>query len=451
MRHLPSTLSTFPSTSSVFGDFRLDRRLITITKHLTRNPGLSLPKALPNHAALEGAYRFLNNPAVTPTRILMPHYKKTAAAARQSELCVVAHDTTTLSFDGDSRDGFGPLVDGGLGLFAHVSLAIDGHSRAVHGVLDLRTHVRGENAERNESARWPAAVESVEKRIAAPAHAIHVMDREADSYSLLATMIAGGHRFVIRGKHDRTLIDDAKMSAALLKADCLLEREAKLTNRKGSELPATRRAHPPRKSRVAKLAIAAQTVTMRRPRSAGAELPETLTLNVVQAIEVETPSGQRPVEWTLLTTEPIETAANAAQIVDVYRCRWIIEEYFKALKTGLAIEKRQLESREGIENMLAVSMPIAAQLLALRTLARTSSDQPARALSAIQRRILRVLVKERRHTLAANPTAREEMLAVAAVGGHIKWSGDPGWAVLGRGYADIVQAEALWRAMRGEM
>jgi hypothetical protein len=42
------------------------------------------------------------------------------------------------------------------------------------------------------------------------------------------------------------------------------------------------------------------------------------------------------------------------------------------------------------------------------------------------------------------PTARDALLAVAALGGHIKNNGDPGWIVLGRGYQDLLRLELGW-------
>jgi hypothetical protein len=38
------------------------------------------------------------------------------------------------------------------------------------------------------------------------------------------------------------------------------------------------------------------------------------------------------------------------------------------------------------------------------------------------------------------------MLAVAALGGHLKSNGDPGWLVLGRGMHDLLLLELGWRA-----
>jgi hypothetical protein len=40
------------------------------------------------------------------------------------------------------------------------------------------------------------------------------------------------------------------------------------------------------------------------------------------------------------------------------------------------------------------------------------------------------------------------MLGIAALGGHIKNNGDPGWLVLGRGFTRFVEAEAVWRLAR---
>ena len=43
------------------------------------------------------------------------------------------------------------------------------------------------------------------------------------------------------------------------------------------------------------------------------------------------------------------------------------------------------------------------------------------------------------------------MLGIAALGGHIKNNGDPGWLVLGRGFARFLEAEEGWALARDEM
>lgn len=436
-----------------FGDHRRTRRAFEFSRAMERSPEKSLPHIFPRTPDLVAAYRFLNNKAVTPKTILQPHFDATASAVRASEFSIIAHDTTALSFDGEVRTGMGRLVDGGMGLFAHVALALDGPTGAPLGVMDLRTHIRDSKPKRAlESQRWLDGFRAVEARIAAPGQAIHVMDREADAYPLLAALLAEKCRFVIRSKHDRKLMNGATMKSALVESECFLEREIPISRRGGSRLPATRKIHPPRSARTARLSISSETLTIRRPRDANPTLPAQLTLTVVDVLEIDVPAGEKPIEWILLTTEPVHCAADAARVVDIYRRRWTIEEYFKALKSGCAIEKRQLESRAAIENMLAMSMPIAWGLLVLRSQSRQSAESPARALTRRQRVVLRAMLRVHRlNPLPPRPTARDEMFAVASLGGHIPWNGDPGWIVLGRGYHELIAAETAWAAAKGEM
>jgi hypothetical protein len=63
--------------------------------------------------------------------------------------------------------------------------------------------------------------------------------------------------------------------------------------------------------------------------------------------------------------------------------------------------------------------------------------------------LLTTLLAKRNYSLPSRPTARDAMLGVAALGGHIKNNGDPGWLVLGRGFTRLVEAEEIWRLARG--
>jgi hypothetical protein len=169
-----------------------------------------------------------------------------------------------------------------------------------------------------------------------------------------------------------------------------------------------------------------------------------MPVNVIHVFERKPPPGQPPVEWFLLTNLPIDDNDAIAFAVDCYRARWIIEEYFKALKTGCLFEKRQLESAHSLLNALAILAPVAWRLLLLRHLARLKKPAPvAHALTTKQLEVLRAVAKK---PLPGRPTARDAMLAVASLGGHIKSNGDPGWMVLGRGMHDLLLLELGWRA-----
>lgn len=164
----------------------------------------------------------------------------------------------------------------------------------------------------------------------------------------------------------------------------------------------------------------------------------TLMLNVVKVIEVDAPDGCTPVEWNLITTESIASEADLLRIVDTYRARWVVEELFKALKTGCAFEKRQLGSYAALVNALAVFLPIASMIVRLRDIARRSPDGPASLV--IDAKLLDVLRRIARRPLPAKPTAKHVTYAIAALGGHLPRNGDPGWLTLARGFEDLLNA-----------
>jgi hypothetical protein len=46
----------------------------------------------------------------------------------------------------------------------------------------------------------------------------------------------------------------------------------------------------------------------------------------VHVEELHPPVGEKPVVWTLLTSEPIGSTAQIERIIDIYRYRWLIED-----------------------------------------------------------------------------------------------------------------------------
>ena len=121
----------------------------------------------------------------------------------------------------------------------------------------------------------------------------------------------------------------------------------------------------------------------------------------------------------------------------------MIEEFFKALKTGCCIEERQLESRHALLNTLALFLPIAIHLLWIRTCARDAPDTDATELfTPLQ---LTVLSHRSYRRMPAQPTARDALWALAGIGGHIPNNGWPGWQVLGRAFETFVEAVLVWK------
>jgi Transposase DDE domain len=164
----------------------------------------------------------------------------------------------------------------------------------------------------------------------------------------------------------------------------------------------------------------------------------------VHVWEPNPPDNVEPVEWFLYTTEPIKTADQQLAVVDYYRARWTIEEYFKAIKTGCNFERRQLRDYEALTNLLAVFAPIAYRLLLIRSEATRVPHEPHSDLVSSDH--LDVLRAQGRIPLPPQPT--NIYLAIAALGGHIKYSGDPGWLTFLRGYEKLEILVERWRSAK---
>jgi hypothetical protein len=437
------------------GDERLSERLEAIARGAVMQPSKSLPQQSGSEAALLGAYRFLKNLKVTPEAILSPHIMSTVERCATRGRVIVAHDTTDVSFEG--REEFGPLSGDKRGFRAHFALAISvEENREPLGVLHLETIVRedepgdrkkGSKKVPSESLRWNRAAAATHDLLGG-IEAIHVFDSEADIYALMAEMAARGQHFVVRACHDRRT-DDGSVSELLKGADARTQRSVKISARKKNKGEKGRKRHPARAAREATLEISTTTMLLRANVRTPKGTPETLELNLVRVLEVDAPDGETPVEWWLWTNLPIRTREEVLAIVDAYRGRWVIEEYFKALKEGCALEKRQLESPKTMFNALAIFAPIAWTLLRLRSLARSAGDQPQQSLSKAQLICLRFLLLHlQKYQLPPDPTEQQTLTAIARLGGHITSNGEPGWQVLGRGLDTVHIAELGYAATK---
>lgn len=447
------------------GDHRLNERRDRMIAVLEQHPDTSFPEVCADDAEVEALYRFLRNPRLSLPRVIEPHFAATHARCIALNEVLVIHDTTDMVFLGETaRTGLAPLGNGRQGFWLHVALAASADEvRAPLGLVSLlpyirktqprgtrkQDHVRFQDPDK-ETRYWRDGVAAVRRRFGAGASVIHVMDRAADSYELFTTWHTHGDRFVVRLNHDRRIATSdgpGRLRDQAPRNEIRGERQVRLSPRAvGDRSPKARRQHPPRDSRMATLRFAARSLTLLRPVGRRyAHLPAALAVNVIFVSEIDVPAGAEPVEWQLVTSEPIATQEQVLRVVDWYRSRWLIEEFFKALKTGCAYEKRQLESFATLQIALALLAPVAWQLLLLRQLARAAPD--ARATAVLSARQLRVLqMTPGGATLKRAPTLHAALRAVARLGGHLKQNGEPGWLVLGRGMQTLLIMEAGWAA-----
>ena len=229
---------------------------------------------------------------------------------------------------------------------------------------------------------------------------IHVMDREGDQFELMSMLLEHSQRFVIRLAHNRRLepgrgkTDNPKLFESLANTPFLFEREVDISTR-GKPLYSNKLdVFPARKNRIARLEVRAAKREIFAVHSAAAHVPSSLSLQIVEVREVNAPKGEESIIWRLLSTEPVETQEQVAAIVDIYRKRWLIEEFFKALKTGCRFQQLQLESIHALLIALSIETAVAWRLLLLRWAAQYRPQADATTvLSAEQLRLLVALTR----------------------------------------------------------
>lgn len=450
------------------GDARRSARLLRVVESIAKQPGIGFPQALESEAELEAFYRFLNNDSFDAAAVFEPHRLATLARASAAEEdVVVVHDTTTVEFRGDgTRTGMGyTSAVGRQGFLAHISLCLGESSGLPFGVGALQTFTRTQKSKRRrtpplsdsraaaarESSRWLKGVDAVELA-GLGGRAIHLMDAEADFFELFWELQRRGSRFVVRAGHlERLVLEDeegdddefVRLYEAVEALTPIAHRKVSLSARKVNTKTAGsngRRQHPARREREAKVAISATTVALGLKNRPSIDRFE---INVVRVWEESPPTGEPAVDWILFTSEPIATKSDIERVVDLYRKRWLIEDFFKALKTGCALERRQIESYDGFCKVLAILAPIACQLFWLRGMDRLHPDEPATALfTETELEILHRAPATR--GIAKAKTVADAFLLLARLGGHLKNNGPPGWMTLGRGYEELLLLRAGW-------
>ena len=435
------------------GDPRRTKRLVRLAGQLADVPGRSFPKSLVNTGDLEAGYRFFSNEHVSAEAISAPHRERAWARGSQSDWLLSLEDTTEMRFTGGTqRAGLGRLMNDGQGFYLHTSLlvALDaGADRPIPlGVVAYEILVRGERGPKRpwreeyanpnkESLRWMRLMTRVDE--AADAHlasVIHVADREACKYELLAERAEQQRRFIIRVRGpflDRAARGPTRSASFVREVDL----SPRVTDSSGG-----RSARKVRAGRRATLTFQSCPVTLKRPKHVSKERAPEMQLNVVEVREQNAPTGIEPVSWVLVTTESIASDDDVLRVVDAYRARWMIEEYFKALKTGCAFETRQLDSLGSLETALAVFIPIAWQMLLLRGVVRDAPATPPEQVLGPRLLILLVALAAPSLNiwgmkLSKKPTAREVLYAVARMGGHLPNNGPPGWLTIRRGLDDL--------------
>jgi hypothetical protein len=378
-----------------------------------------------------GFGRFLDNPRVTVERLIDGWSDQTGAAAAGRHVLAI-QDTSEINFHTTPgrRRGLGKIGKGvGRGLLLHAMVAVDANSGSCLGLVAGRIWTRRgrirvahekRRSENKESHRWTATAERA-KTVLASATMVTVMgDRESDIFATWATVPEATVHLITRSMHDRRLANGDGLYA-------MAERFAFTTTR----LVALPERELKRSARLAKLTVRFGQVQLARPCSTpDRDLPKSVPLTFVEVIERDPPRGAEPVHWRLLTTHEVADADAAWQIVDWYKMRWTIEQFWRLLKQqGLRLEDSQIETADRLLKLAAIAAKAAVITLQLLQARDAPVSEPASiAFTADEIAVLERLNSqlEGKTSLQKNPnpkaTLRWAAWIIAKLGG---WDGYP--------------------------
>lgn len=448
-------------------DKRLNERFLEIVDQLGKHPTASIPAACGGAAELAAAYRWFDNDKVTFERVLEPHRVATCERiATQSEVILV-QDTTEIDLTRPEQQvaGAGPL-DGSSrrGVLLHLlhTFTPNGtplgtvHASVINRRDDRPTNATKTRAERQtvpiedkESYRWLLSMRQAQDLANQYPQTQFVCmgDSESDIYEVLAETLQapGNAHWIVRAAQDRALRSSVHLREELLAAPVSYRTEITVRGRVAKVNCEKRGRRQPRESREATVEVRAQRVTLRPPYRPDRKLPP-VEVNVVLVRELNPPAGEPAVEWILLTDLSIETAADIRKIVETYSLRWMIEIFFRTLKSGCRVEERRFEHLERHLPCLGVYL-----IVTWRTLyvCRRGRECPEISCEAVfepseWKSIYRVVLGA---TPSQPPPLAEMIRTVAQLGGYVNKKRDdpPGPQTVWLGLQRLHDISTCWK------
>jgi hypothetical protein len=432
--------------SCELGDVRRTKRLVKVGAAVAMRSDASLPKQMIEAAGTKAAYRLFANGDVTHSAVSCPHWEMTRERARApgQGFVLFVQDQTELDF-GRKPDAYelgfvGTTYARGIEVQTTMCVIprIEGERPEVLG-LALQTPWTRNHAPRAKTepghqrtkrrTEYDVWQESVDEIGPAPDEEagttwVSVGDRGSDVFTHLMATRRQGWKCLVRSKHDRKLAD-------LSEEEKTLHARIRAIASQGSG-SIFLRARPGQKARHANLNVSFTAVTL--PATSRAKNAPSLEANCVRVWEEPRAGVAKAIEWILLTTLDVRSVQDALGIVELYRHRWLIEEYHKCLKTGCGIEHRHLNHRDKLLALLGVLSIVAVLLLQLKA-PSPNFKPPDETIQLVK------LITKAKEDLS-EPAAL--LRRIAMFGGFLgrKGDGEPGWQTIWDGWMRI--QDILW-------
>lgn len=236
---------------------------------------------------------------------------------------------------------------------------------------------------------------------------------------------------MVRSKHNRCLDENDKtidkLEKKLTRQSVVYETQVKINPHKSDE-------------RIANLAIRSAEVTFKAPATCLKKTLPNIKINAVLVSEIDPPRRAEPIYWLLLTTLPINEPDEIKLIISLYAKRWLIEIFFKVLKTGCKIDATHLQEKTRIENFIAISMITAWRVMLQTYLPREYPNAPCSVLfTEIEWKLaFEVAYDGKRKIPKRPPTLREAITLIAILGGYKLRKQRPGIQSIWRGTVRLI-------------
>ena len=420
-----------------------NNRLMVVACNMLEAPSESLPTQNQDWSDLKAAYNLFDRPESTLENIAAVHWSKTRATTCKHVLLI--SDTTDIDhIDHKATTGLGMLGNGeGAGFQLHSCLMVDSQNKSILGVAGAKFYdrkpvrkgeTRAERLKRDrESLLWGSVVD-----LAGPqpeqSNWIHVFDRGGDNFEAICHIIQNNCGWVIRAAQlQRKVVNEngrlLPLKTAMKSATHLGSYELYLRTRSDST------------ARWATIEVSSMRIKMPRPSVSCSFVKDSgileIETNVLIVKEVNA-TKDKPIQWILLTNQPVNTLKQAMQVIEYYENRWLIEEYHKCLKTGCGVQQHALRTADRLKAVTAITSVIATRLLSLKMDARNAPDTPAQ--NRVPPMWLKALKALRPKVAKKALTVYEFFREVAKLGGFLarKSDGEPGWQTIWRGFNKLL-------------
>ena len=442
------------------GDARLSKRLVNVAAAKGEVPDRAFSGvAKGDWAAVKAYYRMIDQPeesAVTMSNILAPHRARTVRRMMGQKTVLCLQDGSDLNYTNlDQCEGLGETGTNqtgakSRGLHLHSTLAVAPNGLPL-GVLRAQCSAPKARSSKEERPTFAIPIEDKKTFIWIEHHRdlvelaaempqtrlVDVCDREADFFELFDEQRQNPRvDLLVRAQYNRNITEEPfKLFAAVRQAPVQSRVRIHIPRQSARPKKSKKQARPTRPGRISELAVRSMQIQI--PPAHYLSNKDPLTLWVVHALEESPPANTPAVEWFLLTTINITSAADAEQCLRWYALRWRIEDWHRVLKSGCRIEDLAHETAERLRRAIAINLVIAWRIMLMTLLGRETPELPAEVLfSDIELRTLHAYAKKK---LKPPLLLGEAVRLVAKIGGYLGRNNDPppGHQLIWRGYTEF--------------